>query len=386
MPDTDVLDLEERLTRHYADVATAPSLHRRPSATPRLVFAGLLVALIAGAAYVSSLVSTREDIAAEPLPNDAVTSELMGLLERVPDTGALAVGFADFERARTLSDTGTLNDDAPFPAALDLTAPLPQFLVRAQLDPGALEQAFGFGLSDVLQSLVFQTEEVADGNIIRVDRDLDEVLDRAQADPDWTDRVSRRMAGSFDIVDWGDEGFDVARVSTVRELGRGGQLAGFDTDLLTRSEDNEELEGVLSTDSTQGVLADNEQFVDALALVHRSDSLAFMGHLESSGFVEGPDDSFTIPSVMIVDQSLDGSVRVVYGFAPDTDIDAAISNIVTTIEEPSEWVSGSIDGMSVTSRRAGEFFLIDLTPTDERAEQLDLRSIFFFMQDASKLR
>jgi len=271
-------DLEERLARHYSDVATAPRLDRRPSAAPRVVFAGLMLAILAGLVAIVVPGSGDDDLIIDPAPavgSDVVDPEVVRLLERTPlYSPQTSIAYANLDNITAFGDMIEYNDGVFAPQFL-FQAPfrIPDDQDWLMVEPDAGEQALAFRFHDIERpqriDFPWSGESLTGFNIYQLDRDPADVLDRAQTDPDWAADANRRTDGSFDIIDWGEE-LNITERNAARPLGIGGQLTDFDGDLVARFSDSAGLRSLVATDDGVPTLADDDQFMAAMEMIDTS--------------------------------------------------------------------------------------------------------------------
>lgn len=384
MPDLNVLDLEDRLTRHYTDVATAPSLHRRSSTAPRLAFAGLVVALIAGAAYVSGIGSTGEDIIAGPGPDTEVEAgiidpELLRLLERAPyleERGGF--GYLDVEVARRGEIEQNVAEDGEtidFPLAFDWGPGIITEVTSSYRYPSAYEEAFGYGFSDIdrVLNIGFGGSSFTNTFVV-IDGDAAAAVDRATA-PEWAAQDTRTQDGPFDIRNWGDRDDEVQQTqsSEVRPLGQAGQLTAFDGNVTLQSASTEILDAVLATENGAPTLADQGQLMKGLERIDYNDSLGMFAQIAPEGRLstfDAAEGTVAGPTLWIVETGLDGSSRVVLGFLPGTDaasVEEGLRAAISPIVDVSQFGVGTEALKETTITRSEEFVVIDFVPTDPTA-------------------
>ncbi len=394
-----MLDLEERLTRHYTDVATAPSLHRASSQAPRFVFAGLVLALIAGAAYVSGLGNSTEDIIAGPasdaeLEAGPIDPELLRLLERAPYNEDGGFTYQDFEVARRgemeeIVNAGgeTINNPVASTWAPDSAAEI----ISLRQFPTAYAEAFGYGFDDVDRVLsIGFSGSLSTNTFVVIDGDASAALDRATA-PAWAAQDVRTQEGPFDIRDWGDMA-EVPAVtprpsSDVRPLGQAGQLTAFDDNVTLQSASRELLDSVLDTANGAPTLADQEQLMNGLERVDYDNSLGMFVNIAPDGYFNtsfGEGETLTGPTLWIVETGLDGSSRVVLGFLPGTDVasvEAGLRALIDPTADVSQFGTSARAPMATTITRSDEFVVIDFTPNDPTARFGPNEEVLQFISD-----
>lgn len=372
-----MLDLEERLTRHYRDVATAPSLHRRPSIAPRLVFAGVLLAMVAAAVLATGLFSSDDNLITTPSPDTdsvedredglieegAVDPELLRLMERTPyNSDGMRISSIDMTVVRQGgSIEGVANDNGVlFPEALGWAPSPSNELFRSFQSPELFFETYGYRYENIERSF-----EISNGQLttfVVLDTDATAVLDRAPA-PSGSVETTRSEQGSFDVLDWGDE-FDMTERTDVRPLGETGQFVAFDGNTVFSTIGSQWLEPYLATDNGAPTLADQRDVVAAIELAQRPDSLGFMADLAPSGQRDSGDGQpMDLPTITIVQTSLDQTSRVVLGFTADTDLSFVESRLQEIIgDAPEVDTFGEGFEMQTVFSREGEFIVIDFEP------------------------
>ncbi len=364
-----MLDLEDRLTRHYTDVATAHSLHRAPSMAPRFAFAGLIVALIAGAAYLSFAGTSGDELIAGPGPGDAenntIDPELLRLLERAPLEDQIAFTYLDITVARQgeVEEMDVDGTTLSSPSALNWAPNLPSEIITAIRFPAEHEATFGYRFEDIDRAVNLSPFNGRSTSFLVLDSDSSAVLDRAAA-PAWAGQDIRSQEGSFDIRDWGDE-TSMSDSSNVRPLGETGQLTAFDGNVLLHTLNRDRLEPILAVDDGAPTLAEQPQLMAGLELLDFRDSLGLTALIDTDGSVMFEGEAvIAVPTLRIVETSLDGSSRVVFGFLPGTDTDAAEAGLRNAIGSAVEFAT-NLPTMNVVSvRQTGGLIVIDFEPQE----------------------
>ncbi len=380
-----MLDLEQRLTSHYADVATAPSLHRGSSMAPRFAFAGLMMALVAGGAYLGGIGSSGDDVIAGPAPDAEVEAgpidpELLRLLERAPYNEDGGFTYQDLEVARRGEIEEIVNaggETVSIPLALTWGPPEASEITSLRQYPTAYEEAFGYGFGDIDRVLnIGFAGSLSTNTFVVIDGDASAALDRARA-PAWAAQDVRTQEGPFDIRDWGDMA-EVPTVtprpsSDVRPLGQAGQLTAFDDNVTLQSASRELLDSVLDTTNGAPTLADQEQLMKGLERLDYDNSLGVFVNIAPDGYFNtsfGEGETLTGPTLWIVETGLDGSSRVVLGFLAETDVasvEADLQALIDPTVDVSQFGTRERAPMAITIIRSDEFVVIDFTPNDPTA-------------------